>query len=280
MSSTSKTFKELESLKKDDIIRLLLEAQAKDSPSVTSGVGSGGDDSQASPKQQSSCPFPLSDDKPSDWIIAQIKTAVVEAVHDLKTELRLEYQARLKELDKKFSSELSSIRSEMTNLNNKVESKLKNFGQEVLNDLRETENRRNNLMIFGLKEDNSVASDNKDADLRSIGRLSSALGVNDMKIQICHRLGRRGFKPRPLKVFCSDLSQRNELLRSASHIPHLDASLGYRSVFIKPDLSPKEQEIDRRRRLELKSRREAGERDTIRGGQVVLDTRTHTSFRD
>ena len=76
------------------------------------------------------------------------------------------------------------------------------------------------------------------------------------------------------------MSQRNELLRSASHIPHLDASLGYRSVFIKPDLSPKEQEIDRRRRLELKSRREAGERVTIRGGQVVLDTRTHTSFRD
>ena len=55
------------------------------------------------------------------------------------------------------------------------------------------------------------------------------------------------------------LQQRHQLIRCAFRIPQLDGDLGFRRVYIKPDLSPKEQHADRQLREELKSRRDAGE---------------------
>ena len=43
----------------------------------------------------------------------------------------------------------------------------------------------------------------------------------------------------------------------------------FHGIFIKPDLSPREQEIDKQLRFELKRRREAGERVVIRGRKIV-----------
>ena len=41
---------------------------------------------------------------------------------------------------------------EMVNLKNRVDSSIRNFENEFLNDLRENEQRKDNVMIFGLKE--------------------------------------------------------------------------------------------------------------------------------
>ena len=228
-----------------------------------------------------SCSSPSSSDEAlSSLLVVQIKAAVVEAVHDLKTELRLEYQAQLNEINKKFSLELDSIRSDLASLKNRSESRLQNVEVELLHELKDSESRKNNLMIFGLSENNSLdkSTDKKEADLSSIRLLSSALGINDLKIHSCLRLGRPGGKPRPIKIVCPDSSQRSELLLSAYRISRLDSSLGFKGVFIKPDLSPKEQEINRRLRLELRTRREAGERVIIRGGRIISDTRIQTSI--
>ena len=102
--------------------------------------------------------------------------------------------------------------------------------------------------------------------------LSAELGVQDLKVESCHRLGRRKDdqnKPRPLKVTCINSSQRSDLLRFATRIPKLNSSLGFRRVFIKHDMSLREQEIDRQLRLELTRRREAGEKVFIRGGKII-----------
>lgn len=80
----------------------------------------------------------------------------------------------------------------------------------------------------------------------------------------------------PRVVFDSSRS-RNDFLRSSPIISRptttetgdCDEMSPFRGIFIKLDLSPREQEIDKQLRFELKRRREAGERVVIRGGKIV-----------
>ena len=79
-------------------------------------------------------------------------------------------------------------------------------------------------------------------------------------------------RPRPLKVVFENHHERNEFLRSASNLRKNDHFGKFRGVFIKPDLSPREQEADKRLRSELRRRKEDGEKVTIRRGRIVADT--------
>lgn len=263
------THKHLKSLKKEKLIHLLLEQQRTGSKSQADADGYSALNSSDRPAHS------LSPSGSSDDLSTVIRTAVVDAVRELKTELRVEYKALLSDLDSKFTQKLDSLRSEVDRLKSELDDRFVTFEKEVLQDIQEVEKRKNNVIIFGLNEsraDSSAAS--KEDDLRSVASLSASLGVRDLKIQDCFRLGKRGLhqRPRPVKVICRDSQQRHSLISSAFRIPQLDQDLGFRRVFIKPDLSPKEQEADRLLRQELKSRRAAGERVFLRGGRFVTDT--------
>lgn len=266
--------KDLKALKKDQLIRIIQESQSKDNSPNSSKRNSKTVEADAT---KSSFQFPkcsmsmLPDNEAGmGWLLAQIKESVVEAVQELKTELRQEYKTLLKGLEDKFTEKINDIQNDMNAIRNRVDAYFVNFEKEVLNDLRETEQRKDNVMIFGLKESNaSSSSECIDHDMAHITRLSSELGVSHLQIGGCFRLGRRSSRPRPIKVICQSSRQRTDLLRSAYNIPKLDSDLGFRRIFIKPDLSPKEQEADRQLRRELKRRREGGERVVIRNGRIV-----------
>lgn len=170
----------------------------------------------------------------------------------------------------KFTAEISSLQNEVSTLKKQLDVSIKDAEKEFLHDMRETEERKDNIMIFGLEESGASApSVSKEDDLSAIKCLSSQLGIEHLEINNFFRLGRRSNKPRPLKITCKDKYQRSCLLRAAFKIPQLDATLGFRRVFIKPDLSPKEQEADRQLRQEFFRRREAGERVAIRRGCII-----------
>ena len=265
--------KDLRALKKDQLIRIIQESQNKAySPDLErrSEKKVETDAVKSSNKSPKSSMLPGNEAGSTGWLLAQIKVSVVEAVQELKSELRQEYKALLKDLDDKLSTKINEVQSEVNALKYHVDSSIENFEKPFLNDLRETEHRKNNVMIFGLKENNaSSPSDCSDDDRDRITCLSSELGVSDLKIAGCFRLGRRSSRPRPIKVTCHSSEQRSALLRTAYKIPKLDERLGFRRIFVKPDLSPREQEIDRRLRLELKRRRDWDERVVIRNGRVV-----------
>jgi hypothetical protein len=150
-----------------------------------------------------------------------------------------------------------------------------------LNDIRDSEDRKNNIMLFGLRESTASSfSEAKEADVTAVKKLSAALGVHELQILDCFRLGQRGEKPRPIKVRCRLPEQRADLIRFAPRISRIDDREGYQGVFIKPDLSPKEQEANRLLRNELFRRRNAGERVMIRNGKIIPDTRNHVNNRD
>lgn len=257
-------------MKKDQLIRIIMDSQNTGSPAAKPTSCKTTFDKRLDNAASACCPLHGTTADSSEWLLSQIKTAVVDAVNELKTELRLEYEAHLKKVETKFSAEIDGIHSELAALREKFDSTIKDFEREFLHDLRESEQRKDNIMIFGLQESSSsLPSESKEEDIISITTLSSKLGVPNLQIRNCFRLGRRGGRPRPVKVICHNPQQRAELLRCAFRIPRLQTSLGFRRVFIKPDLSPKEQEADRQLREELKQRRESGENVVIRRGRIA-----------
>lgn len=259
--------KDLKSLKKEELIRIILKGKDSGTPFVVRAQRQFEASQTRSPSLSGGNSRP---DIDVDWLTLQIKTAVVEAVQSVKSDLQAEYKAKYDEIKSELGNEIAELRLEVNNLKSQINIQAKNLEKEFLNDMRETDVRKNNVMLFGLQESNAqLSSDCKEHDLNLIQKLASELGVNNVEVSDCHRLGRRSEKPRPVKVTCRSLNQRADLLRLAPRISRMSSSLGFERVFIKPDLTPKEQEANRLLRQELKNLREAGERVVIRGGQIV-----------
>lgn len=64
------------------------------------------------------------------------------------------------------------------------------------------------------------------------------------------------------------ISTKSEVLRQARRLRTVD-NPDLKKVYINPDLTPNQQREDRALRVELKSRRQAGEKVIIRGGRIV-----------
>ena len=274
------TSKQLMTFKKDQLVNIILESQKANSPRLSAGSkkakmqvsGRESEDLCVGGTKTTQCELS------SEEIKAQIKAAVEDAVQEFKSEVRKEHEANLKDIEMKFKNEISSLQNEVSALKKQLDVSIKGVEKELLHDMRETEERKDNIMLFGLMESGASApSASKEDDLSAINFLASQLGVN-LEISNFFRLGRRSSKPRPLKITCKEKHQRTCLLRAAFKIPQLDAALGFRRVFIKPDLSPKEQEADRQLRQEFFRRREAGEHVTIRRG-CIIDAVNHFQSR-
>lgn len=262
------TVKELKCLKKDELVRLIQnlqtnEASSKklrspiDTPSKRESYFSASLAENSSPENQS-------------LTISLVKSAVLEAFQDIKTELRSEYMELLKDLRNEFMSELDGFRKEISVHKIHFETSLREMESEFIRDIQEMEQRKNNLMIFGISESDEKSPDRrKQNDIKKIERLASELGVNNVKPENVVRLGRVGEKPRPIKLIKLHNQTRENLLKLASRIRSIDESLGFKNVFIKPDLTPKQQLCDRLLRAELRSRREKGENVMIQNGKIV-----------
>ena len=259
--------RELKSLKKGGSDQAFLRNKDKESPLVARPLTS---TAVLNEKRSSLAPSSCSD-LDVDCLTAKIKCAVVEAVQDLKAELRAEYEIKVKELNDKFVSVIERLQKDVSDLRDKIESQSSSLEKEFLYDMRDSEMRRNNIMIFGLEESGSLTfEDSKKDDLKLIQKLASELNVFDFEMSDCFRLGKRGEKPRPVKVTCRIASQRSDILRKAPRIRNLSKNLGFQRTYVKPDLSPKEQEANWLLRKELAERRKAGENVMIRGGRIVV----------
>ena len=113
--------------------------------------------------------------------------------------------------------------------------------------------------IYGLPESNDSNSANCNAaNVASFSKLvSSQFCIENISIVKVTRLGRLNLeKPRPLLVNLSDSSSRKYLLQNARI---LRGNSEYNRVYISPDLSPKECELNKKLHMELKRRKQADE---------------------
>ena len=155
-------------------------------------------------------------------------------------------------------------------LKGKVASSFQAVEQEFMRDMKEVEERRRNILIFGLSESSaSTPLAKKEADSSKVCSLASELGVVGLSFRNIFRLGKPSDKPRPIKLIGLSLQQREDLLRSAPCISQLNPNMGFRGTYIRADLSLKEREVQRQLRLEVASRRENGENAVLRNGRIV-----------
>ena len=98
--------------------------------------------------------------------------------------------------------------------------------------------------------------------------ISEGLGLEDVAVESTIRLGKREEeKTRLLRVTVESVKVKRSILQKAKK---LRESEKWKSVFITPDLSPKERKRNKELRDELKRRTDEGEEDlVIRRGKIV-----------
>ena len=256
--------KDLKAMKKNDLIQLVVEAQ-ESSPRMSCSV-----------KKRQISPT-CSDENCCDTItFPALKSFISTAIMELKEELTLDFEQRLSAL----SSEVVSLRNELASL--KMEAGTNNEGlkAEVLSEIRDQESRKCNLIIFGAQEpQSSSSSEAKIEDSQYLADLGAALGlaagVTQFSLRSHFRLGRKRphqTHPRPLKLIFNSQIIRNEYLRAAPNLRKAPLSDKYSGIFLKPDLTPREQESEKKLRFEFRRRRRDGERVVLRRGQIVPES--------
>ena len=197
---------------------------------------------------------------------AVVADAVACAVADIRNELLSESKKLIAEVETKFERNLSI-------LSDNIQHSLK---EDILNELENRDARQNNIVIFGLPEPtlpaagSSSSSDEGDKD--NVLSMFSEIGIDDVNISRCFRLGQKNSqpRPRPLKVILKSREVKELVLSAAPKLSRLSDSHRFRKVFIKVDLTPLQQEQGKLLRQQLRSRKEAGEDVVIRNGRIVL----------
>ena len=125
--------------------------------------------------------------------------------------------------------------------------------QEEISEREEIQKRKNQLLILNLKESKS-----ENEDRQKLKDLFGLLKLNqEVNIKEAIRLGekRRDNKQRFLKVTLEDLSVKREILAKATSLRNVPDDSDYAKVYIKPNLTVKQNEQSKNLQEELRARR-------------------------
>jgi hypothetical protein len=126
----------------------------------------------------------------------------------------------------------------------------------------ERQSRRLNLVFMGIKE---VSVDEDKVVVQDLVR--ALMGSEQVGIRVGERVGRKGAKDRPIRVFVEEAEQRRRILARAKDLKRME---GKERIYIVPDLTRKQQEEDKILRDKVKAFRRAGQVGVkISKGEVV-----------
>ena len=167
----------------------------------------------------------------------------------------------------------TAMEAEIMNLKNQLATRVSlevgSIVSEVLNEHCDRQERKNNLMLFGV--DDSPISADGDGDEKNISILCEATGIQQKSISSFSRAGRKGPKPRPIRLSFHQFEDKIKCLKKSST---LKAAYGQRTVFLKHDLTRSQIAEEKGLIARLKARREDGENVIIRRGKIVRDFRS------
>ena len=216
--------------------------------------------------------------------MSKFKLEISEEIQSVKSGL----ESRITEEVDRFNKEITDIKTsieqgpgtqdknEIEQLKASMREYEKNHAEAeetLLEEMRDREHRKLNLIIFNLPE--SKADDGKtrmDDDLESVRRLLAVVEVA-VPISKATRLGRKGESTRPLRITTASITDQQGILKAAVK---LRDSVECKDIFINRDQTPLEQknwkELMVIRMAKIKESVEAGEENTnwvIRKGRVV-----------
>ena len=163
---------------------------------------------------------------------------------------------------------IAKLQVEVSQLKSGMENRLTTTVQEVKEDIEESweiERRKMNIIIHGVKDEDAEKDLTALTDLFEDGLKL----VFDRHVDKVVRLGRvaNEEKPRPIKVILKRVDCRKEILIRAKSLKESDR---FKKVFITPDLTRKQQEVDKELRKQLRKFKDDGEVGAkIQHGKVV-----------
>ena len=174
---------------------------------------------------------------------------------------------RIGEIENVISS-LKTTQNEQQHEINSLKSRINSLmsPETLLNEIEQRQQRSNNLIVSGLPEMKSGSIDDKRRhDVASMDSISRFLGVRDAGISFCSRIGKPGKNySRFLKVSMISKEKKWEILRKCKALRNSE----FKDVFIKPDLTPYQQNIDKHQQSELRRLKEEGQDVVIHRGRI------------
>lgn len=185
-------------------------------------------------------------------------------------------EARLDAMDKKFEA-VESQNKAILDLLRKDEKKPDVFQatvQEVFDNSKEKDEKKNNLILFNLPETENT--DDKQSQIEDLQRVKEVLsyvnggypvqGLDDSNVT---RMGIRKtdqIRPRAIKLQFSSSENKMKILRNAKHLAKHDT---FRILGISPDKTLKERNVDKERRRTMLERNAKGEDLVIYRDEII-----------
>lgn len=138
---------------------------------------------------------------------------------------------------------------------------------EILREVEDRDSRRNNVILFGLPEnDHATALDRVTDDKKHTKELFLSLGFDDIKVCDISRLGKKiESKIRPVKVTLENPALKKLVIQKARQLRNNEK---YKNIYIDYDKTKLQQSEWNNLRSELKQRRESGEDVVIYNGCI------------
>ena len=145
---------------------------------------------------------------------------------------------------------------------------------EILSCMREEKEREKRKLNLCIKNFPEEASSNSSLEVSSLSAFLSSkltLSESDIKSSISgvKRVGEIRDFARLLIVSFDEPSMRRKILQNSPKLKNYRTATD-KKIFIIPDMTPKQQEENKKLNEELWSRRQAGERVSIRRGKIVI----------
>ena len=172
---------------------------------------------------------------------------ISKVLHDIKTQHDSRLSTVESRLDQFEEKTKESLQEYVTNLKSDIIDSIKEDINGLVDsrnsELEDRRRRELNITVFGLPEHNNLlGSDNKREDEADMKFIGNKLGIQDLNIVICFRLGKKlPNKTRALKVILAEKSHRKFMLDNAKFIPtKLPQHL--KNLIISKDLTPVQRE--------------------------------------
>jgi hypothetical protein len=195
---------------------------------------------------------------------AQGITARMKQIEDRleRTEKKVEENKKETEvLDKK----VDKIEGELKKKDDKVEKAVKEAEYRMMDEMREREARRRNVVFHNIGEaenEKATGRERMDWDRKSCVNIFRALelGMEESAVRFCRRVGEKKGDPRPLICGFWDEQDRNKMLR---HGRRLEETRAFKDVTVGPDLTKmqRREEADMRAEADRRNEEELTEED-------------------
>ena len=173
---------------------------------------------------------------------------------------------------------MTVVKDQLESIQKTIKTSIKENLTEAIDDKKEIDKRKMNLVVFGMNEvvdsENSWSTTekiNKDIeDITEIIKNELGVGISPRNgIIDARRLGmKKSDKPRPLKIEFKDIQTKRDVLTNARKLRDSENPQA-KNMYINPDLSEKQRELDSALRAKMWTMRGEGQNVIIRKGAIV-----------